>query len=105
MKPNKYDEVCHLLRNGLLDIGWLCRKVLRVDIPFKDQYAMFAYHRAEQIMESLWKLKEANDMDNETKILAMELTKKSIIRDYFKREFEKLHSECKEIKKKMGEGK
>ena len=101
MKATKYDEICHLMRNGLLDIGWLCRKVVRVDIPYKDQYAMFAFHRAEQIMESLWKLREGQDMDEETKALTSKLIKEKILMEYHRRRLEISRRKCKIFKKKL----
>lgn len=103
MTPTKYDELCHLIRNGLLNIGWLCRKIIRVDIPYKDQYAMFAYHRAEELMESLWKLREDRNMDNETKVLTSRLIKETVLMDYFRKRLEISRRKCKAIKIKLKE--
>ena len=92
-----YDEVCDLLRNGLLRIGWLCKKANRSDIPYAHIYSKFAILTAEQMMECLMELKEGDDMD----IRKTKYIKLCILRDHYKEKWEKLHKECKELKKQL----
>jgi hypothetical protein len=79
----------------------MCRKIKRSDIPYKDQYAEFIHHRALQTMECMAKIKDGRPMDEEAKSLNVKLIQLSILRDEFKRLWEKYHKDCKKIKKEL----